>query len=166
MPRSGLAKSLISGPRIMFMYSSGETFFPNCRTKGTIVAAEAPPYSSAVVREGRMRKEANSGGNEEADSFNVLHPWSMNRLFERQDIVSTCRRSVAFSASLPKLKLSRPAHTFTNRLPEKNPEPSPAVSAMPMSRNVFGVMRPFGFGLRSFLKHGNTEGGIKPRDEG
>jgi hypothetical protein len=79
VPRSGLAKSLISGPRIMFMYSSGETFFPNCRTKGTIVAAEAPPYSSAVTREGRMRKEANSGGNEEVDSLSVLRSWSMNK---------------------------------------------------------------------------------------
>lgn len=166
MPRSGLAKSLISGPRIMFMYSSGETFFPNCRTKGTIVAAEAPPYSSAVTREGRMRKEANSGGNEEVDSASVLHSWSMSRLLAPPDIVSAYRRSVTFSASLPKLKLSSPAHTFTNRLPEKNPEPSLAVSAIPVSKNVFGVMRPFGFGLRSFLKHGNTDGGIEPRDEG
>lgn len=166
MPRSGLAKSLISGPRIMFVYSSCETFIPNCRTKGTIVAAEAPPNSSAVTREGRMRKEANSGGNEEADSFSVLHLLSMNRLFAPHHMVSTYRISVTFSASLPKLKLSRPAHTFTNRLLKKNAEPSPAVSAMPVSRNVFGVMRPFGFGLRSFLKEGNTERGIEPRDEG
>ena len=79
VPRSGLGKSLISGPRIMMGYSSGETFFPKFRTKGTIIAAEAPPYSSAVRREGRIRKEANSGGNEEADSLSVLRSWSMNR---------------------------------------------------------------------------------------
>lgn len=64
------------------MYSSGETFFPNCRTKGTIVAAEAPPYSSAVTRDGRMRKEVNSGGNEEADSFSVLYSWTMSLITE------------------------------------------------------------------------------------
>lgn len=81
-------------------------------------------------------------------------------------IILTYRRSMAFSPSLFKLKLSRPAHTFTNRLLEKKPEPSPAVSAIPQSNNVFGVMRPFGFGLRSFLKDGKTEGGIEPRDDG
>jgi hypothetical protein len=54
-------------------YSSGATFFPNWRTRGTMVAAEAPPNSSAETRHGRMRYEANSGGNEEAESFSVLH---------------------------------------------------------------------------------------------
>ena len=73
VPRSGLAKSLISGPRITLIYSSGDTFLPNCNTSGTIVAAEAPPYSSAVTKDGRIRNDANSGGNEEADSFRVLH---------------------------------------------------------------------------------------------
>ena len=150
----------------MLMYSSGETFFPNCRTIGTMAAAEAPPYSSAVTREGRMWKEANSGGNEGVDSPNVLHSWSVNRLFTSQDIVSTYQRSMAFSASLPKLTLSRPAHTFTNQLLEKNLDPQPVVPTMLESKNVFCIMWPFGFRLRSFLKHRNTEGGMEPWDEG
>ena len=34
--------------------------------------AEAPPYSNMDTSEGRTRREANSGGNEEADSLRVL----------------------------------------------------------------------------------------------
>jgi hypothetical protein len=45
---------------------------PSCRTRGRIVAADAPPNSSAETSEGRTRCEANSGGKEEADSVSVL----------------------------------------------------------------------------------------------
>jgi len=37
-----------------------------------MVAADAPPNSSADKRDGRMRYEANSGGNEDAVSLRVL----------------------------------------------------------------------------------------------
>ena len=36
------------------------------------MAADAPPNSSAEIKEGRTRCEANSGGKEEADSLRVL----------------------------------------------------------------------------------------------
>ena len=42
---------------------------------------------------------------------------------------------MAFSASLPKLTLSRPAHTFTNQLLEKNLDPQPVVPTMLESKN-------------------------------
>lgn len=37
-----------------------------------MAAAEAPPYSKADISDGRTRKDANSGGNDDADSFSVL----------------------------------------------------------------------------------------------
>lgn len=74
------------------------------------------------------------------------------------------RRRVVFSPSLPKLKLSKPEHTFTSRLLAKKPEPSPAVWAMPISRKSFGVSRALGLGLRSRLKGENKTLGIKARE--
>lgn len=38
-----------------------------------MAAADAPPNSKAEIREGRTRYDANSGGNEDADSSNDLH---------------------------------------------------------------------------------------------
>ena len=72
MPRSGLAYNLIIGARTTFEYSSGDVLLPNCRTRGKIVAAEAPPNSNAERREGRTRYDANSGGKDVADSLRVL----------------------------------------------------------------------------------------------
>ena len=56
----------------IFEYSSAVALAPNCRTRGKMLAAEAPPYSSADTSEGKTRCDANSGGNEEADSLSVL----------------------------------------------------------------------------------------------
>ena len=56
--------------------------------------------------------------------------------------------------------------TLTNLLLTKNPEPSPAVSAMPNARKFCGERRAFALGLRSLLKDGNTDVGMDPRDDG
>ncbi len=69
--------------------------------------------------------------------------------------------NVDFSASLLRAKLSRPKQTLTSRLVAKKP-----VSAIPMSRKCFGVMRALGLGFRSFLKCGNKDVGIEPLDDG
>ena len=80
-----------------------------------------------------------------------------------QAIVADFSR-LAFSASLARLKLSRPAQTLTRRLLAKNPEPSPAVCDIPSSRKWAGVKRALGFGLSSFLYAGKIDVGIVPRD--
>ena len=72
MPRSGLAYNLMIGARTIFGYSSGDVLVPNCRTRGNMAAAEAPPNSNAERREGRTRYDANSGGKDVADSLRVL----------------------------------------------------------------------------------------------
>lgn len=73
---------------------------------------------------------------------------------------------MAFSDSLPRLKLSKPAQTLTSRLVAKKPDPSPAVSAIPSSRKFFGVNRALRFGFSNFLYAGKTDVGIDPRDAG
>ena len=55
VPRSGLLNNLIKGARTTDVYSSGRTLFPSCRRSGNIIAAEAPPNSSAVTRDGSTR---------------------------------------------------------------------------------------------------------------
>jgi len=55
---------------------------------------------------------------------------------------------------------------FTSLLLIKNPEPSPPVWPIPMSRNVFGVMRCFGLGFSNLLKEEKMECGIDPRADG
>lgn len=60
------------GARTTFVYSSGVVLAPNCRTRGNMAAAEAPPNSNAERREGRTRCVANSGGNDVADSLRFL----------------------------------------------------------------------------------------------
>lgn len=72
IPRSGLAKSLITGAMIASLYLLSGTFLPKRRTRGTIVAAEAPPYSNADTKDGKTRSVANSEGNESTDSCRVL----------------------------------------------------------------------------------------------
>lgn len=72
VPRSGLAYNLIMGARTTFVYSSEDVLVPNCRTRGNMAAAEAPPNSSAERREGRTRCVANSGGKDVADSLRFL----------------------------------------------------------------------------------------------
>jgi hypothetical protein len=37
---------------------------------------------------------------------------------------------------------------------------------MPNSKKALQVMRVFGLGFSSFLKHGNTAVGMEPRDDG
>ena len=64
------------------------------------------------------------------------------------------------------MKLSSPAQTLTRRLEAKNPDPSPAVSAIPNSKKVFGVRRALAFGFNNFLKAENTEVGIDPLEAG
>ena len=73
VPQSGLVKSFTREATMIAPYSSGATFFPIWRTRETTVAAEAQPNSSVETMHGRMRHETNSGGKEEAESFNVLH---------------------------------------------------------------------------------------------
>lgn len=65
------------------------------------------------------------------------------------------------SASVPNSKLSNPRQTWISRLVAKKP-----VSAIPFSRKSFAVNRALGLGLSSFLKNGNTDDGIEPREEG
>ena len=144
--------------------SSGGTLFPNCKIRGTILAAEAPPNSNADTRDGRIRNAANSGGNDEAESFSMLDTDKLVAHLKFWDFAY--RRRATLSASLFKPKLSRPPHTFTKRLLEKKPEPSPAVSAIPRSKKVLRGNRDFGLGWSNFLNEGNTDGGIDPRDEG
>ena len=60
------------GARTTFVYSSEDVLVPNCRTRGNMAAAEAPPNSSAERREGRTRCVANSGGKDVADSLRFL----------------------------------------------------------------------------------------------
>lgn len=144
--------------------SSEGTLFPNCKIRGTMLAAEAPPNSNADTRDGRIRNAANSGGNDEAESFSMLDTGKLVAHLEFWDL--TYRRRATFSASLFKLKLSRPPHTLTKRLLEKKPEPSPAVSVIPRSKKVLGGVRDFGLGWSNFLNDGNTDCGIDPRDEG
>jgi hypothetical protein len=56
--------------------------------------------------------------------------------------------------------------TLTSLLLTKNPEPSPAVSAIPTARKFRGVIRIFGLGLSNFLNEGKTDVGMEPRDDG
>ena len=95
-------------------YSSGETFTPNCNTRGRMVAPEAPPYSKAEIKEGRTLYDANSGGKDEADSRKVLTPHQPLGVVENK--METNFSSWFFSASLARAKLSSPAQTLTRRL--------------------------------------------------
>jgi hypothetical protein len=72
VPRSGLAKNLMRGVRTTLEYSSGCILAPNCRARGKMTAAEAPPNSRADNSEGRTRFDVNSCGNDGADSLRVL----------------------------------------------------------------------------------------------
>ena len=73
---------------------------PNCSTRGTTAAADAPPNSREDINAGRTLYEANSVGNEDADSFNVLYQnqyainWKENKANLSRDV---------FSASLARL---------------------------------------------------------------
>ncbi len=121
-----------------------------------MAAADAPPNSRAETREGTIRCVANSGGNEDDDSFRFLEIFKFDILM-RAYIIHLRRDDL--SASLPRAKLSSSPQTLTSRLVAKKPE-----SAMPVSRNRFGVHRDLLFGFNMCLTTGNTAAGIAPRD--
>ena len=164
MPRSGLAKSLISGPRITLMYSSSDTFLPNCNTSGTIVAAEAPLYSSAVTKDGRIRNDANSGGNEEADSFRVSHALVTGLVLCTTRYHSPKKCDLFCFAA--QAKVVEAGADFYQSIPRKEAGTFASRLCHTGVQECFGVMRPLGFGLRSFLNERKTDAGIEPRDDG
>lgn len=109
VPRSGLGNNLTRGVKTLSAYSSGGTLAPNCKISGKMVAAEAPPNSSAETKEGTTRSDVNSLGNDGADSLSVLTGNIEDVAFPF--LVGTHRRSAFLSASVPNAKLSNPRQT-------------------------------------------------------
>lgn len=128
-----------------------------------MAGADAPPNCRADTSEGSTLYDTNSDGNDDDDSFSDLQRARSSQRREAKGD-TTYLSSEAFSASLPRLKLSKPPHTFTRRLFAKKPELSPVTSAIPSSRKFLGVRRALGFGLSSRLKQPNNDWGMPPRE--
>jgi hypothetical protein len=53
-------------------YSVEGTLLPRRRRRGIMAVADAPPYSSAETKDGKTLYDANSDGNDDAESLKVL----------------------------------------------------------------------------------------------
>lgn len=72
VPLSGFTKSLVSGPRIRFVYSSDEKGFSKLQNQRNDRGGRSAPIHEWLTREGRMWKVTNSVGKEDADPLSVL----------------------------------------------------------------------------------------------
>ena len=85
VPRSGLAKSFMTGSIMVFVYSSGDTFLPSWTASGRIVEPEEAiaGFETVSRRNGRTRFVANVTGSVGATSLIVLrrykHGYSLGK---------------------------------------------------------------------------------------